>query len=58
MAIDLTDANIYSVLLQDILCTVQTFDWDDLVGPLKDQLVICQSVDDLFFADLIVDIDS
>ncbi len=44
--------------LRDILCTVQTFDWDDLVGPLKDRLVICQSVGDLFLADLIVDIDS
>lgn len=34
------------------------FNWEDLVGPLKDQLVICQSASDLFFADLIIDIDS
>lgn len=58
MAVDLTDADIYSVPLRDILRTVQTFDWEDLVGPLKDRLVIRQSAGDLFFADLIVDIDS
>lgn len=58
MAVDLTDADIYSVPLRDILRTVQTFDWEDLVGPLKDRLVIHQSAGDLFFADLIVDIDS
>ncbi len=52
MAVDLTDADIYSMPLRDILRTVQTFDWDDFVSPLKDRLVICQSVDDLFLADL------
>ncbi len=58
MVVNLTDADIYSVPLQDIFCTVQMFDWDDLIGLLKDRLVICQSIGDLFFADLIVDIDS
>ncbi len=58
MTVDLTDADIYLVSLWDIFCIVQTFDWDDLVGLLKDRLVICQSIDDLFFTDLIVDIDS
>lgn len=57
MAIDLTNTDIYLVPLRNIFCTVQMFDWKDLVGPFKDWLVICQFVDDFFFTDLIVNID-
>lgn len=58
MAVDLTDADIYSVPLRDDLCTVQLFDWNALVFLLKDRLVIYQSAGDLFLADLIVDLNS
>ena len=58
MVVDLTKQDIYSVPLRDILCTVQTFSWDDLIFPLRNRLVIRQSAGDLFNADLIVDIDS
>ncbi|WP_375449249.1 hypothetical protein [uncultured Nostoc sp.] len=58
MAVDLTKQDIYSVPLCNILCTVQTFSWDDLILPPRNRLVICQSAGDLFNTDLIVDIDS
>ena len=58
MAVDLTKQDIYSVPLCNILRIVQTFSWDDLILPLRNRLVICQSAGDLFNADLIVDIDS
>ncbi len=58
MAVDLTEQDIYSVPLRDILHTIQTFEWGDLILPLRNRLVICQSAGDLFSADLIVDVDS
>ena len=58
MAMNLTDKDIYLILLQNIFSTVQTFDWQDLVNTLKDRLVIHQFASDLFLADLIVNIDS
>ena len=57
IAVDLTNTDIYLVPFWDIFWTVQTFDWEDLVGLLKDRLVIRQSASDLFLTDLIVDID-
>ncbi len=58
MAVDLTKQDNYSVPLYDILCTVQTFKWGDLILPLRNRLIIRQSAGDLFSADLIVDVDS
>lgn len=40
MTIDLSDADIYLFPLCNVLCTVQTFDWEALGSPLKDRLVI------------------
>ena len=34
MAMDLTDAKIYSILLCNIFYTIQIFNGEDLVGPL------------------------
>lgn len=56
MAVDLTNTDIYLVFFCDIFCTIQTFDWKALSLPLKDQLAIYHSVDDLFLVDLIVNI--
>lgn len=58
IAVDLTNMDIYFVPLRDIFRTVQTFDWEDFIGSLENRLIICQSVVDLFFSDLIINIDS
>ena len=58
MAVDLTDMDIYSVPLRDILRIVQTFSFDDLLPTLRNRLAIRQFAGDLFNADLLVDIDT
>ena len=58
IGIDLTNMDIYSVSLRDILCTVQTFSFDDLLPTLRNRLAICQSAGDLFNTDLLVNIDT
>ena len=58
MVVNLTKQDIYLLSLCDIFCTVQTFKWGDFIFPLRNQLVICQSIDNLFSTNLIVDIDS
>ena len=58
MAVDLTNADIYLISLCNLICTVQIFNWEDFIGLLKDWLAICQSAGDLFFVNLIINIDS
>ena len=58
MAVDLTDIDIYSVPLRDILRTIQTFSFDNLLPTLRNRLAIRQSVGDLFNVNLLVDIDT
>ena len=58
MAVNLTEQDIYWVLLRDIFYTVQNFEWGDLIPPLKNRLIIRQSAGDLFNINLIVDVDS
>ncbi len=58
MAVDLTKQDIYLVPLRDVLPIIQTFEWGDLIFPLRSQLVICQSAGDLFSDNQIVNVDS
>lgn len=58
MAIDLTDIDIYLVPFQEILRNVQMFSFDNLLLSFKNQLAICQSANNLFNADFVVDINT
>lgn len=57
MLVDLINTNICLFFLHNIFYTVQIFDLVELVDPLKNRLIICQFTDDLFSANVIVNID-